>query len=78
MLLPALHGLAVSTASACLSARTQSSYVLRALGLSVQQAQRSIRLSLGRFTTDEEVQQAIVMIQDVIRSMLFNKGLDDE
>ena len=78
MLLPALHGLAVSTASACLSARTQSSYVLRALGVSPLLAQGSIRLSLGRFTTDEDVQQAIAMIQEVIQSMLFNKGSDDE
>lgn len=77
MLLPALHGLAVSTTSACLSARTQPSYVLRALGLSPHLAQSSIRLSLGRFTTDEDVQQAIVIIQDAIRSML-NKESDDE
>ncbi len=77
MLLPALHGLAVSTTSACLSARTQPSYVLRALGLSPHLAQSSIRLSLGRFTTDEDVRQAIVIIQDAIRSML-NKESDDE
>lgn len=70
MLLPALHGLAVSTASACLSARTQSSYVLHALGLSPAQAQSSIRLSLGRFTTEDDVQKTILMIQTVIRSML--------
>lgn len=77
MLLQALHGLAVSTASACLSQRTQSSYVLQALGLSPHLVQSSIRLSLGRFTTDEDVQHAIMMIQAVTRSML-NKGLDDE
>ena len=70
MLLPALHALAVSTTSACLSARTQPSYVLHALGLSPELAQGSIRLSLGRFTTNEEVEQAILIIQTVIRSML--------
>ncbi len=70
MLLPALHGLAVSNASACLSARTQSSYVLHALGLSPAQTQSSIRLSLGRFTTEDDVQNTILMIQTVIRSML--------
>ena len=70
MLLPALHALAVSTTSACLSARTQPSYVLHALGLIPELAQGYIRLSLGRFTTNEEVEQAILIIQTVIRSML--------
>lgn len=61
-LLAALEALAVSTTSACASAILQSSYVLRALGLSDDLAHSSIRLSLGRFTTDEQVEQAIEII----------------
>lgn len=66
-LLVALHGLAVSTTSACLSARSQPSYVLRALGLSQEQALRSIRLSFGRFTTQQAIDQAIVLINEVMK-----------
>ena len=60
-LLPALSELAVSTVSACASASTQPSYVLCALGLSREQAIRSIRLSIGRFTTCEQVQEAVLI-----------------
>lgn len=65
-LIPALHGLAVSTTSACLSARLQPSYVLQALGLSQEQALSSIRLSLGRFTTKADVDQAIIIINNAL------------
>lgn len=61
-LLLALHELAVSTTSACASASLQPSYVLRALGLDDELAYSSIRLSIGRFTTDEQVQKAIAII----------------
>lgn len=61
-LIPALSGLAVSTTSACASASAQPSYVLRALGLSPALAYSSIRLSLGRFTTAAQVEQAIAII----------------
>ncbi|HHF7366507.1 TPA: IscS subfamily cysteine desulfurase [Legionella bozemanae] len=61
-LLLALNELAVSTTSACSSASIQPSYVLRALGLSDDLAQSSIRLSLGRFTKEEEVEYAINVI----------------
>ncbi len=61
-LLPTLHELAVSSTSACMSALNQASYVLRALGLSPELAHSSIRLSLGRFTTDEQVARAILII----------------
>ena len=69
-LLPALHELALSTTSACMSAHAQPSYVLRALGLSPELAHASIRLSLGRFTTDEEVQQAITIIMKVTKELI--------
>ena len=61
-LLPLLHPLAVSTTSACMSVLGHPSYVLRAIGLSPELAQASIRLSLGRFTTKEDVDQAISII----------------
>ena len=53
-----LPGLAISTASACTSAAMQPSYVLGAMGLDKQWIDGSLRLSLGRFTTIEEIQQA--------------------
>ena len=61
-LLLALSDLALSTMSACSSASIQPSYVLRAIGLTDELAQSSIRLSLGRFTTDEEIDHAIQVI----------------
>lgn len=70
LLLPALHALAVSTTSACMSAHAQPSYVLQALGLSRALAHRSIRLSLGRFTTDDDVQQAILIINNVHKELV--------
>jgi cysteine desulfurase len=61
-LLFALRELAVSTTSACASASTEPSYVLRSIGLSEQLAYSSIRLSLGRFTTSEQIDRAIDII----------------
>ena len=58
LLLLALRDLALSTGSACTSASVEPSYVLRAIGLSDELAHSSIRLSLGRFTTPEDVQHA--------------------
>ena len=62
VLLPALSELAISTTSACTSASSQPSYVLRALGLSQELALSSIRVSVGRFTSEEEVDHAIEII----------------
>ncbi len=61
-LLPALGELAVSTTSACSSASAKSSFVLSALGIGDELAKSTIRLSLGRFTTAEEVKKAIAII----------------
>ena len=72
-LLPALHELAVSTMSACASASLQPSYVLRALGLDDDLAHSSIRLSLGRYTTEEEVHRAIEIICCQIGTLLRYK-----
>jgi cysteine desulfurase len=57
-LIEACPGIAISTGSACTSATVEPSYVLRALGLSDELANASIRLGLGRFTTAAEVEFA--------------------
>ena len=61
----ALRGLAVSTGSACTSASLNPSYVLKALGLSDSDAHSSIRISFGRFTTDEEIEAASKIFTEV-------------
>jgi len=62
-LIMALKDLAVSSGSACTSASLEPSYVLRALGREDELAHSSIRLTLGRFTTAEEVDYAIDKIR---------------
>jgi cysteine desulfurase len=58
-LIMGLHDLAVSSGSACTSASLEPSYVLRALGRSDELAHSSIRFTLGRFTTEQDVDTAI-------------------
>ncbi|HET9693814.1 MAG TPA: aminotransferase class V-fold PLP-dependent enzyme [Steroidobacteraceae bacterium] len=65
-LLLALCDLAISSGSACASAHAQPSYVLRALGRSDRLAQSSLRLSLGRFTTADEVDLAASRIREEV------------
>jgi cysteine desulfurase len=65
-LLYELPGLAVASGSACASASAEPSYVLRALGRSDRLAQSSLRLSLGRFTTADEVERALVAIRAAV------------
>lgn len=62
-------GLAASSGSACSSVSAEPSYVLRALGLSDLAVQASLRLSLGRDTTAEEVDRAVVLLVDSVRRL---------
>ena len=58
--------LAVSTGSACNSANPEPSHVLSAMGLQRSQADECLRVSTGRFTTDEDISQAIVLLGDAV------------
>ncbi len=69
-LLYALRDLAVSSGSACASTNAEPSYVLRALGRSDRLAQSSLRLSLGRFTTADDVAYAALRIRDEVLRLL--------
>jgi cysteine desulfurase len=65
-LIMAVKDLAVSSGSACTSASLEPSYVLRALGRSDELAHSSIRFSVGRFTTEEEVDFAVELLRDKV------------
>ncbi len=83
-LIMALKDLAVSSGSACTSASLEPSYVLRALGMTDELAHSSIRFSLGRFTTEEEIDYAIDLIRKSIGRLrelsplweMFKQGVD--
>lgn len=62
-LIMGIKGLAVSSGSACTSASLEPSYVLRALGRSDELAHSSLRMTIGRFTTEEEIDYAIDTIR---------------
>tara|TARA_R110000764_G_scaffold8152_2_gene27802 strand:- start:7798 stop:8952 length:1155 start_codon:yes stop_codon:yes gene_type:complete len=69
LLLLALKDLALSSGSACTSAAVEPSYVLRAIGLSDELAHGSIRLSLGRFASEEDVVRAAEVICQVVNRL---------
>ena len=83
-LIMALKDLAVSSGSACTSASLEPSYVLRALGRNDELAHSSIRFSLGRFTTDEDIEHTIPLIRSKIEKLrelsplwdMYKEGID--
>jgi cysteine desulfurase len=80
----AIIDIAVSSGSACTSASLEPSYVLRALGLSDELAHSSIRFSIGRYTTQEDVDNAIVLVREKVQKLrelsplwdMFKDGID--
>ncbi|BBI98988.1 cysteine desulfurase IscS [Ferrigenium kumadai] len=83
-LIMAIKDVAVSSGSACTSASLEPSYVLRALGRSDELAHSSIRFSVGRFTTVEEVDYVIALLNDKIGKLrelsplwdMYKEGID--
>jgi cysteine desulfurase len=61
-----LEGFAVSTGAACSSGRLEPSHVLLAMGISMEDARSTIRISLGRFTTAAEIESAAAAIARVV------------
>ena len=62
-----LNGIAVSRGSACMARSSQSSYVLKEMGLSENQQRSSLRFSFGRFTTKEEMSSALKIIKKILK-----------
>jgi cysteine desulfurase len=83
-LIMAIKEIAVSSGSACTSASLEPSYVLRALGRSDELAHSSIRFSIGRFTTEADVEFTVALLHDKVgrlREMsplweMFQDGVD--
>ena len=68
-LIMGIKGLAVSSGSACTSASLEPSYVLRALGRSDELAHSSLRMTIGRFTTEEEIDYAVQTIRENVAKL---------
>ena len=83
-LIMGIKGLAVSSGSACTSASLEPSYVLRALGRSDELAHGSLRMTIGRWTTEEEIDYAVATIKEHVIKLrelsplweMFKDGVD--
>jgi cysteine desulfurase len=83
-LIMGIKGIAVSSGSACTSASLEPSYVLRALGRSDELAHSSLRMTIGRFTTVEEIDYVIATLKDRVAKLrdlsplwdMYKEGID--
>ena len=83
-LIMALKDIAISSGSACTSASLEPSYVLRALGRDDELAHSSLRFSIGRFTTEADVDHAITVIRSAVSKLrdlsplwdMYKDGID--
>jgi len=83
-LIMGVKGIAVSSGSACTSASLEPSYVLRALGRSDELAHSSLRMTIGRFTTEAEIDYAVTTLKDRVAKLrelsplweMFKDGID--
>ncbi|WP_290869050.1 IscS subfamily cysteine desulfurase [Aquabacterium sp.] len=83
-LIMGIKGIAVSSGSACTSASLEPSYVLRALGRSDELAHSSLRMTIGRFTTEEEIDFVVTTLQDRVAKLrelsplwdMYKDGID--
>jgi cysteine desulfurase len=64
-----LRGIAASSGATCSSAAQQPSHVLRAIGLTDEQAASTLRFGLGRFTTEDEVEEAVTRLVEVVAKL---------
>jgi cysteine desulfurase len=83
-LIMAIKGIAVSSGSACTSASLEPSYVLRALGRSDELAHSSLRMTIGRYTTEEEIDSAVRQLRESVAKLrdlsplwdMYKEGID--
>jgi cysteine desulfurase len=83
-LMMAISDVAVSSGSACTSASLEPSYVLRALGLSDELAHSSIRFTIGRYTSKEDVDHTVELVREKVEKLrdlsplwdMYKEGID--
>ena len=83
-LMMSLKDFAVSSGSACTSATLEPSYVLRAIGLPDELAHSSIRFSMGRYTTEEDIDNVVAQVRNAVEKLrslsplwdMFKDGVD--